>query len=127
MKWFKSMADLYLREQDKAVLLQLLAQYLPKVSAWVYGSRINGTAHEASDLDIVLRSKDLTPIDYWALEAFIEAIRESSIPILVEARDWARLPKSFHTEILKHYVVLKAADNLTEVNLELKTSGIIQK
>ncbi len=121
------MADLYLREQDKAVLLQLLAQYLPKVSAWVYGSRINGTAHEASDLDIVLRSKDLTPIDYWALEAFIEAIRESSIPILVEARDWARLPKSFHAEILKHYVVLKAADNLTEVNLELKTSGIIQK
>jgi predicted nucleotidyltransferase len=111
------MANLYLREQDKAVLLQLLAQYLPDVSAWVYGSRVNGTAHEASDLDIVLRSKDLTPIDYWLLEAFSEAVRESNIPILVEARDWTRLPKSFHAEILKNYVVLKEAENLAGIEL----------
>ncbi len=111
------MADLYLRAQDRAVLLQLLAEYLPEVSAWVYGSRINGTAHPASDLDIVLRSVDLTPIDYWALEAFSEAVRESSIPILVEARDWVRLPVSFHQEILKDYVVLKEAENLARIEL----------
>jgi len=109
------MANLYLREQDKAVLLTLLARYLPDVSAWVYGSRINGTAHEASDLDIVLRSGDLSPIDYWALEDFIEAVKNSTIPILVEARDWARLPLSFHQEILKNYVVLREAENLAGV------------
>lgn len=109
------MANLYLREQDKAILLPLLARYLPEVSAWVYGSRISDTAHEASDLDIVLRSSDLTPIDYWALDEFIEAVKNSNIPILVEARDWARLPVSFHQEILKNYVVLKEAENLARI------------
>jgi predicted nucleotidyltransferase len=99
---------LYLREKDKQTLLQLLAQYLPTVSVWAYGSRITGQAHEASDLDIVLRSADLSPISIDTLEDFLEALRESNIPILVEARDWARLPKFFHEEILNDYVVLKA-------------------
>lgn len=97
---------LYLREQDRRRLTQLLAKYLPDVTAWVYGSRVKGDAHEASDLDIVLRSPDLKPIPIMALEDFLAAVQDSNIPILVEARDWARLPPSFHQEILKHYVVL---------------------
>lgn len=98
---------LYLREKDQQQLLNLLDKFLPDVSVWVYGSRINGTAHEASDLDIVLRSVDLKPIPILALEDFLEAVQDSTIPILIEARDWARLPASFHQEILKNYVVLK--------------------
>lgn len=97
---------LLLREQDKARILDLLAQHLPGVVAWAYGSRVNGEAHEASDLDLVLRSPDLDKIPLLALENFIEAVRESNIPILIEARDWARLPESFHQEILRNYVVL---------------------
>ena len=116
---------LFLREEDKQQLLQLLADYLPDVSAWAYGSRVNGDAHDASDLDIVLRSADLSPIPILALEDFLEALRESTIPILVEARDWARLPESFHEEILKKFVVLKngeclnkaIADNLAKIKL----------
>lgn len=103
---------LFLREKDKQQLLQLLADYLPNVSAWAYGSRVNGNAHDASDLDIVLRSADLTPIPVSALEDFLEALKESTIPILIEARDWARLPESFHEEILKKYVVLKNGERL---------------
>ncbi|MCX7110858.1 MAG: nucleotidyltransferase domain-containing protein [Proteobacteria bacterium] len=99
--------EILLRDKDKAKLLRLLAGYLPTVSAWAYGSRVNGEAHDASDLDIVLRSADLSPIPLMELEAFLDAVRESTIPILIEARDWARLPKSFHEQILKHYVVLK--------------------
>lgn len=102
-----SSAGLLLREQDKRRLLQLLAEYLPGITAWVYGSRVNGGAHDASDLDIVLRSADLDKIPLEALERFQEAVRESNIPILVEARDWARLPESFHQEILRGYVVLE--------------------
>ena len=33
-------------------------------------------------------------------------MRESTIPFLVEARDWSRLPESFHREIERDYVVL---------------------
>lgn len=98
--------DLMLREQDKQRFLQLLGEHLPGVSAWAYGSRVNGDAHDTSDLDVVLRSKDLSKIPVVELESFLEAVRESNIPILVEARDWARLPESFHEEILRNYVEL---------------------
>lgn len=101
--------SLLLREQDKSRLLQLLAEYLPGVTAWAYGSRVNGDAHDASDLDIVLRMPDLSKIPLMQLETFLEALRESNIPILVEAKDWARLPESFHEEILRNYVVLNNA------------------
>lgn len=98
--------NLLIREKDRAAVLQLLARYLPGVTAWAYGSRVNGTAHDASDLDLVLRSRDLSPISWGALDEFITALRDSNIPILIEARDWTRLPASFHHEILKNYVVL---------------------
>ncbi len=97
---------LFLRDIDKQRLLKLLADYLPDVSAWAYGSRVNGEAHDTSDLDIVLRSKDLSKIPVEQLESFLQALSDSNIPILVEARDWSRLPESFHQEILRNYVEL---------------------
>ncbi len=100
-------SKLYLRDKDKQRLLKLLADYLPNVTAWAYGSRVKVEAHEASDLDLVLRSTDLGRIPIDALEDFLQALNDSNIPILVEARDWARLPVSFHEEILKNYVVLE--------------------
>lgn len=100
------MKQLFLRDKDKQGLQQLLARYLPTVTVWAYGSRVNGDAHEASDLDIVLRSSDLSPIPVQELNAFLEAVRESNIPILIDARDWARLPASFHEVILRNYVEL---------------------
>ena len=98
---------LFLREKDRSAILDLLARYLPEVTGWAYGSRVNGEAHDASDLDIVLRSPDLSPIPLEALRDFIDALRESNIPILVEVRDWARLPESFQQEILRGYAVLE--------------------
>ena len=38
-----------------------------------------------------------------------EALKESNIPIIIEARDWTRLPESFHREIERNYIVLKPA------------------
>ena len=37
----------------------------------------------------------------------LEAIEKSTIPILVQAHDWARLPESFHREIERDYVVVQ--------------------
>ena len=97
---------LFLRDIDKQRLLKLLDDYLPDVIAWAYGSRVNGEAHDTSDLDIVLRSKNLSKIPVEQLESFLQALSDSNIPILVEARDWARLPESFHQEILRNYIEL---------------------
>jgi predicted nucleotidyltransferase len=101
---------LLLRERDRQRLIELLNAYLPDITAWAYGSRVNGTAHDASDLDLVLRSADLSPIPAGELESFLQALRESNIPILIEARDWARLPPAFHQEILKKYVIVRTGN-----------------
>jgi predicted nucleotidyltransferase len=50
------------------------------VKARVYGSRVTGKAHDASDLDVALISPD--------------------------ARDWAHLPKRFHAQIEQSFVDL---------------------
>ena len=54
----------------------------------------------------MLRAPDLQEIPIGRLSDLWEALRESTIPFLVEARDWARLPEGFHGEIERDYVVL---------------------
>ena len=85
----------------------LLRELLPGIAAWAYGSRVNGSSHPGSDLDLVLRSPTLEPIPSDRLTAFKEAFTASTIPFLMDARDWARLPESFHREIEREYVVVQ--------------------
>ena len=41
------------------------------------------------------------------LTDFELAVAESNIPILVQIFDWARIPESFHKNILNNYEILK--------------------
>ena len=86
----------------------LLREHLPDVEVWAYGSRVNGRSHEGSDLDLVLRSPTLEPLEAGYFD-LLEAIDNSNIPILVQAHDWARLPESFHQEVEREHVVLVTA------------------
>ncbi len=72
---------------------------------WVYGSRVTGRSHDGSDLDLVLRGPGLKEIPDSQLISFAQAVHDSTIPFLVEARDWARLPERFHAEIERDYHV----------------------
>ncbi len=103
--------QLHLLPKHRQVLEALLQKHLPDVEVWAYGSRVNGRSHDGSDLDLVLRGPSLTEIPYDQLGDFEEAIRESNIPFLVEARDWARLPERFHREIKREYVVVQKPRN----------------
>lgn len=87
----------------------LLRACLPGVEAWVYGSRVGGRSHPGSDLDLALRTPTLEPIPDAMLRSFTAALERSSIPILVQAHDWARLPERFHREINRNYVALNVA------------------
>lgn len=88
------------------MLEQLFSTVEFPVEVWAYGSRVSGTAHEGSDLDLVLRSADLSKLPVEVFAEVKEKITESNIPILVEVFDWARLPESFHQNILRQYEVL---------------------
>ena len=98
--------QLHLLPKHRRVLEALLREHLPNVEVWAYGSRVHGRSHDGSDLDLVLRGSGLKEIPTDQLGDFEEAVRDSNIPFLVEARDWARLPKRFHCEIERDYVVL---------------------
>ena len=98
--------SLLLRDQDRQLLTVLMALHLPGIAGRIYGSRVTGKAHAASDLDLALLAPDAQPIPFSQLEDFRQAINDYNLPILVDARDWARLPKSFHHEIEKAFVQL---------------------
>ena len=90
------------REQVEAIL----RDKVPDADVWAYGSRVDGTSYDTSDLDLVVRSPGLKPISTREMQALREAFSESNIPLFVETHDWARLPDSFHREIEKNYIPL---------------------
>ena len=93
----------------------LLREHVPGVEVWAYGSRVNGESHDGSDLDLALRGPALEPLD-GGFNDLLEAIEKSTIPILVQAHDWARLPESFHREIERDYVVVQEGAKQTAAN-----------
>lgn len=101
------MADrLHLNLRHRRMLENILRAHVPEVQVWAYGSRITGRSHDGSDLDLVLRSPELKEIPISKLVDLEDALRESIIPFLIETRDWARLPESFHREIARDSVIL---------------------
>ena len=97
---------LCLSARHRRILEALLHEHLPDVEVWAYGSRVNGRCRTGSDLDLVLRGPGLEKIPAEQLADFADAVRESTIPFLVEARDWARLPKQLQREIERDHIVL---------------------
>jgi len=95
-----------IREKDRQALIQIFSTISLPVEVWAYGSRVNGTAHEGSDLDLVIRGRGLAPLPVDVYSELYEKIKDSNIPILVELRDWAFLPDSFHGNIVQKYEVL---------------------
>ena len=93
-------------ERHRRTLVSLLQEHLPGVEVWAYGGRVNGRSHDGGDLDLALRWPGQEPIPTSRLADFEEAVRESTVPFLVEARYWARLPERFHCEIQREHVVL---------------------
>lgn len=95
-----------LRDKDRQRLIRLLEEHITvPAEVWVYGSRVDGTAHEGSDIDLVIRTADLAPLPIGMLYAFREAHRDSNIPILMDAFDWATLPTSFQKNIQERHEV----------------------
>ena len=80
---------------------RLLAAHLPDAEVLAFGSRVRGTAHEGSDLDLVLRNPADLSLPQPDLFPLREALSESNLPILVDLLDWARIPESFRREILR--------------------------
>ena len=88
-----------LKPKYRQMLLNIFSELTLPVEVWAYGSRVKGTAHDGSDLDLVIIASDGKKIPIDILMELKEKIRDSNVPILVELFDWARLPESFHKNI----------------------------
>lgn len=110
----------HLQPRHRKALKSLLYEHLPGVEVWAYGSRVSGRSHGGSDLDLVLRGPNLKEIPVGQLGDFREAVRESTIPFIVEAHDWTHLPERFRREIERKHVVLmpSAAGNSSRVEVD---------
>lgn len=106
--------SLHLPNRHRAIIEALVRKHLPGVEVWAYGSRVNGRSHEGSDLDLILRGPGMRKIPSGRIADFADALRESTIPFLVEARDWARVPERFHRQIEREHVVLIAGGDPSE-------------
>ena len=99
-----------LQPRHRAMLDEILGRVLPPAAeVWAYGSRVTGEAHEASDLDLVVRGPNLEPLPFQRLSLLRDVLDDSNLPILVDVHDWATLPVSFHERILARYEVLRPA------------------
>jgi len=88
-----------MRPKHLEELKRLLCQHAPDAEVWAFGSRVNGTGHDASDLDLVLRNPGHPELPIRGIAQLREALSESDLPILVDVLDWARIPESFRREI----------------------------
>lgn len=95
-----------LRDKDKERLLLIFDQVGIRFEVWAYGSRVNGTAHSGSDLDLVIRQEGLRALPEEKIRRIREQIGDSHIPILVELRDWADIPDSFRVRIEANHELL---------------------
>lgn len=96
-----------LRPQDRQIIIdQAQEAFSQGTQIWAYGSRIKGTSHNGSDLDLVIRAAQDQTLDLEQLDNFKAALQESNIPILVQALSWQHMPQRFQAGILKQHEVL---------------------
>lgn len=96
------MVDIILEQKFSDEIKSIIKKTFPNALIWAYGSRVDGTAHEGSDLDLVV--KDFGQKDAYLFE-LKEELKESNIPFLIDILEFDKLPENFQKEIKKNYVV----------------------
>ena len=99
--------QLQLSPRHLSMLREILSRHAANADAWAYGSRVNGNAHEGSDLDIVLRNPVHPEAEIGNFTEILEAMQDSDLPMLVDVHDWSRLPAEFRRNIENSHVVIQ--------------------
>jgi predicted nucleotidyltransferase len=102
------MPKLNFKPHHLSLLPDVLEKHAPEAEVWAYDSRVNGGAHDGSDLDLVLRHPAGLDQPQKQLSSLRNALSESNLPILVDVLDWARIPPDFRREIERQHVIVRA-------------------
>lgn len=93
---------------------RILKAVIPERRVWIYGSRVNGTSHESSDIDLVFfpaeqeNTESISKHQPMTKELDLqiqlkEIFQESSLPLFVDILSWCVIPESFQDEIRSHH------------------------
>jgi predicted nucleotidyltransferase len=80
-------------EEDLGTVRNILARHVPEYEVRVFGSRVQETATESSDLDLVVMTD--TPLTTLEMADLREAFSDSSLPFKVDILDWASTKDGF--------------------------------
>ena len=89
---------------DLKAVLDEIKRYIPKATVWAFGSRVDGTCRQSSDLDLAVHCDKETALK--ELPKLNERLIESDLPFKVQLLDYDRLPENMQGNIKEKYVVL---------------------
>ncbi len=95
------MNKLFIKPEHFKMLTDIFDSYCPDAEIWAYGSRVNGDAHDGSDLDLTVKSFNSDNKDIPTLK---RVLSESNIPFLIDITEFDTLPSTFQKEIVKNYI-----------------------
>jgi predicted nucleotidyltransferase len=82
-----------LRPDYLAIVQQILLRHVPDREVWAFGSRVKGTARDASDLDLCIRGD--ASMGFEQLGRLRDAFSTSVLPFRVDVVDWATTTEGF--------------------------------
>ena len=88
---------IHLDEMQLTLVKQILRAHIPDRRVTAFGSRVQGTARQFSDLDLVVLGEE--PIAPDVLSDLRYALAESDLSISVDVVEWATLSPSFRRVI----------------------------
>jgi predicted nucleotidyltransferase len=92
-----------LEEDYKKDIITLADKFTVPLEIWAFGSRVNGDAHQASDLDLLIKFENKD--EKKELRQFKKNLQESNIPILIEVRNWDNIPSYFKENIVANHEI----------------------
>lgn len=98
----KPLSTLALSARHLALLQQILQSEIPNCPVWAYGSRVNGTGHSTSDLDLALHQCSIAQFSQLQ-----NALQNSLLPMSIDLHRWESLPESFKQNINQQYIVIQ--------------------
>ncbi|MDE2927595.1 MAG: restriction endonuclease subunit S [Acidobacteriota bacterium] len=102
---------------------EILGQHVPELEVRAFGSRVDWTARETSDLDLVLMTD--APMDIGKMVALKAAFTKSNLPFRVDIVDWASTSESFRNVIQREYVKLQLWVRSKQVGVPKKRREVV--
>ncbi len=88
---------------------RILGKHVPHCEVRAFGSRVNWTAKDYSDLDLAVVGSGMLSDD--TLRHLKEAFEESDLPFRVDVLDWRTVSLEFQKVIEKQYEVIQGSEN----------------